>query len=75
MRHLYQCSSYHVSQNHKIWLRSATKKVILNTHMELDSQFHKFEVITVKLIIQKTTQIHIHRKSRANAPLIKNKIK
>ena len=36
MRHLYQCSSDHVSQNLKICLRSATKKVILNTHMELD---------------------------------------
>ena len=35
MRHLYQCTSDHVNQNLKIWHRSATKKVILNTHMEL----------------------------------------
>ena len=36
MRHLYQCSSDQLSQNLKIWLRDATKKVILNTHMELN---------------------------------------
>ena len=72
MRHLYHCSSDQLSQNLKIWLRDATKKCILNTHMELDcSQFHKFKVIAVKLIIQKTTQTHIDRKSRANALLIK----
>ena len=35
MRHLYQCSSDQLIQNLKIWLRGATKKVILNTHMEL----------------------------------------
>ena len=36
MRHLYQCSSDQLSQNLKIWLRDATQKCILNTHMELD---------------------------------------
>ena len=33
---LYQCLSDQLSQNLKIWLRGATKKVNLNTHMELD---------------------------------------
>ena len=34
--HLYQCSSDHQSPNLKMRARSATKKVILNTHMKLD---------------------------------------
>ena len=71
MRHLYQCSSDQLSQNLKIWLRDATKKFILNIHMELDMFpiLQIFKVIALKLIIQKTTQIHIDRKSRANALL------
>ena len=36
MGHLYQCSSDQLSQNLKIRLRGAVKKVIPNTHMELD---------------------------------------
>ena len=35
MRYLDQFSSDQLIQNLKIWLRDATKKVILNTHMEL----------------------------------------
>ena len=35
MGNLYQCSYGQLIQNLKIWLRGATKKVILNTHMEL----------------------------------------
>ena len=64
MRHLYQCSSDQLIQNLKIWLRDATEKVIFDTHMELD-MFPIPQVIAVKLIIQKTTQTHIDRKSRA----------
>ena len=58
IRHLYQCSSDHPSPNYKMWVRSATKKVIPNTHMELD-MFSIRQIIVVKLIIQRTTQIHI----------------
>ena len=32
----HQCSPDHLSQNPKMWVRGAAKKVILNTHMELD---------------------------------------
>ena len=35
-RHLYQCSSDHLSSNLKMWVHSAMKIVILNTHLELD---------------------------------------
>ena len=71
MRHLYQCSSDQLSQNLKIWLRDATKNLILNTHIELDMfPIPQFKVIAVEFIIQKTTQTHIDRKSRANARLI-----
>ena len=43
MRHLCQCSSDHLGPNLKMWVHSAMKKVILNTHMELD-KFDKFKV-------------------------------
>ena len=70
MRHLYQCSSDYSSPNLKMWVRSATKKVILTTHMELD--MFLIQQISSYCCEINHTENHSdphHRKSRANAIL------
>ena len=66
MRHLYQCSSDQLIQNLKIWLHGATKKGILNTHMELVMfPIPRISSYCREINHTETTQTHIDRKSRA----------
>ena len=66
MCHLYQCLSDHPSQNLKMWVRSATKKVILNTHMGLDMfSIRQIEIYCCEINHTENHSDPHHRKSRA----------